>query len=74
MWYWIAVMAAVLVVVLVTKSVAGRRRGAHAGGLQPGHDVSLQGIWSAGHGSGKPAGTWDGWGDGGWGGGDGGGE
>jgi hypothetical protein len=71
MWFLIAAMAVVLVALLVTRSVSGRRGGVHAGGVQPAHDVSLQGIWTACHGTGRPAGTWDGWGDGGWGGGDG---
>ena len=76
MWFWIAVMAAVLVVFLVARAVVGRRRGIHAAGPQEAYDVGLQGAWGARHGSVGSAddgGGWGGWGGGGWDGGDGGG-
>ena len=75
MWFWIAVIAFVLIAFLVVKAARGRRR-AHDVGLQQGSDVSLLGISG---GPGEPADTGDGWGSGGggffggWSGGDGGG-
>ena len=66
MWFWIALMAFFLIVVLVTKAVARSQGGTHHAGLQQACDVSLSG----GDGS-----AYDGWGGtddagAGWGGGD----
>lgn len=81
MWFWIAVTATVIVVLLVAGAVLGRRRGIHAAGPGEGYDVGLQGLWAAGHRSDQPADAGWGWGGGGgagwdgagWDGGDGGG-
>ena len=74
MWFWIAVMATVLVVVLLARALVGRRGGIDTAGPREGYDVGVQGVWSARHGSDRTAdagGGWGGWGGGGWDGGDG---
>jgi hypothetical protein len=65
MWFWISLMA-FLIVYLVTKAVVRSQGGIHHAGLQQGYDVSLSGGWSGtGDGLGDLGDAGAGWNDGG---------